>query len=397
MSSPSPLHALVSLFPALYLTIMVHELGHALAGTLAGFRMVSCGIGIARPFAKIRIAGVWFYLARPLLLGMGLAIPERLGPNRKALAILYAGGPLANLAAGLVAWVVSRQLVDSTFLGVFMGVFMAFSIMDGIGNLLPFYSSRYGMSSDGMTIVRCIRNTHFFDLAHSITSYERVFALCKSLDAREGTAYFGRLLALQCASMGDFQTAEELLEDPALPTAKPNSLAYQIDFLARVTVAVGKKAPNAEALITEATRVCTDDDASLGLKLLLAEHRMNAGENPRLLVEEVLGIARNTKRHALATEAEALLLLIDDSLTEYEKLLDRSGAHRLQPTTALRLLVSLAKYAFMHESVEDAKKLAECGHLLLTTSAQSITNASIRARVIAAGCAKLRTAVPIDE
>jgi hypothetical protein len=227
-----------------------------------------------------------------------------------------------------------------------------------------------------------------------------VFALCKSLDAREGAAYFGRALALECASMGDFQTAEEMLEDPALPAAEPNSLAYQVDFLARVTLAVGKKAPNAEALIAEATRVCTDDDASLGLRLLLAEHRMNAGENPRPLVEEVLNIARNTKRHALATEAEALLLLLDpldESSRKYEKLLGRTGAHRLQSTTTLRLLVSLAKYVSMHGSVEDAKKMVERGHLLLTASTQNITNASIRARVIAAGSAKLQAALPIEE
>lgn len=405
MSSPSPLQMLVLLFSALYLSIIVHELGHAFAGTLAGFRIVSCGIGITRPFAQIRIAGFWFYLARPLLRGLTLAIPSQLGPNRKALAILCAGGSLANLAAVFVVWVVSRPLADWTSWRpfdhwTFSRVFMDVSLMMGIGNLLPFYSSRYGTASDGLTIVRCILNTRSFDHAHSITSYEWPLNLFKSLDAREGIAYYGRALALECASMGDFQTAEEMLEDPALPAAEPHSLAHQVDFLARVTVAVGKKAPNAEALMTEATRVCTDDDASLSLKLLVAEHRMNAGENPRPLLEEVLSIARNTKRYALATEAEALLLLIDPlevSLPGYGRLLDRSGPHRLQSTTTLRLIVSLAKYVSMHGSLEDAEKMVERGHLLLTTSAQNITNASIRARVIAAGCASLRTALPLEE
>ena len=51
----------------------------------------------------------------------------------------------------------------------------------------------------------------------------------------------------------------------------------------------------------------------------------------------------------------------------------------------------------MSGAVEHAKKLAARGHLLLTASAQNITNASIRARVIAAGCAKLRAALPIEE
>lgn len=405
MSSPSPLHALVLLFSALYLSILVHELGHALAGALTGFRIVSCGIGIARPFAQIRIAGIWFYLARPLLRGLTLAIPSRLGPNRNAPAILYAGGPLANLATVLVLWIVARPFDHWTSWRpfdhwTFSSVFMEVSIMMGIGNLLPFYSSRYGSASDGLTIVRCLLNTRFFDHAHSITSYEWAFVLCKSLDAREGTAYYRRALALECASMGDFQTAEEMLDDPALPAAESNSLAYQVDFLARVTLAVGKKAPNAESLITEARGVCTDEDASLQLTLLLAEHRRNAGENPRPLIEEVLSIARNTKRHELATEAEALLLLIDppeDSLRGYGKLLERSGAHRLQPTTALRLIVSFAKYLSMQGSPEYAKQLVERGQLILTASARSITNASIRARVIAAGCANLRTALPIEE
>jgi hypothetical protein len=405
MSSPSPLYALVLMVSALYSSIIVHELGHALAGTLAGFRIVSCGIGITRPFAQIRIAGIWFYLARPFLRGITLAIPSRLGPNRKATALLYSGGSLANLLAVLVIWVVWHPLADWTSWRpfdhwTFPRVFMDASLMMGIGNLLPFYSSRYGTASDGLTIVRCILNTRSFDHANSITSYEWVFNFFKSLNAREGVAYYGRALALECVSMGDFQTAEELLEDPTLPAAEPNSLVYQVDFLARVTIAVGKKAPNAEALIAEATHVCTDEDASLSLKLLLAEHRMNAGENPRPLVEEVLSIARDTKRHALATEAEALLLLIapaEELLRGHKRLLDRSGAYRLQSTTALRLLVSVAKYVSTQGSLEYAKKMVERGRLLLTSAAQLITNVSIRERVIEAGMTKLRTALPIEE
>lgn len=407
MTSPLllPVRMLVLMFSALYLSILIHELGHALAGTLAGFRIVSCGVGITRPFARIRIAGVWFYLARPLLRGLTLAIPNRLGQNRKALGIIYAGGPLANLATVLVLWVVARPVVDWTSWRpfdhwTFSSVLMDVSIMMAIGNLLPFYSSRYGSASDGLTIVRCILNMRFFDHAHSITSYEWPLNLFKSLDAREGIAYYGRALALECAAMDDFQTAEEMLEDPALPPAEPNSLTHQVELLARITIAVGKKAPNAESLITEARGVCTDEDASLQLTLLLAEHRMNAGENPRPLLDEVLSITRTTKRHALATEAEALLLLInppEEALSGYGKLMERSGAHRLQPTTTLRLIVSFAKYLSMQGSLEYAKQLVERGQLVLTTSAASITNASIRARVIAAGSAKLRMALPIAE
>ncbi len=53
----------------------------------------SVASGTAQPFAQIRIAGVRFCLARPFLPGMTWALPRRrLGPDRKALAILCAGG-----------------------------------------------------------------------------------------------------------------------------------------------------------------------------------------------------------------------------------------------------------------------------------------------------------------
>lgn len=181
MTSSLPLfRKLVLVFSAVYLSLIIHELGHVLAGTLAGFRSVACGIGTAQPFARVRIAGVRFYLARPILRGMTWALPRRLSPDRKALAILSAGGPLANLATGLVAWVVSRPLVDGTF----VRLFVLCSLMMGIGNLVPFYSSISGVPTDGLTIVHCIRNTLFYDPAPTITAYERFFAWCKSLDAR---------------------------------------------------------------------------------------------------------------------------------------------------------------------------------------------------------------------
>lgn len=405
MSQPSPFYALFLTFSTVYLALIVHELGHVLAGIFAGFRIVSCGIGVTRPFARIRIAGVWFYLGRPLLRGLTLALPRRLGPDHKAMAILYAGGSSANLVTGIVAWVGWRHLADWTSWRpfndwTFSSVFMDVSLMMGIANLVPFYSSRNGSASDGLTIVRNLRNTLSYDHTHSITSYEWVFNLFKSLSAREGVAYYGRALALECAFMGDFQTAEELLKDPGLPAAEPHSLAYQVELMVRATVAVGKKAPNAEELITEATKMCTDEDASLRLKLLLAEHRLQTGQNPRPLIEEVLSIARNTQRHALTTEAEALLLLMapaEEALREYKKLLQRSGPHRLQSTTTLRLFVYLTKHVATHGSLEDADKMVEHGRLLLTSAAQLITNASIRERVIAAGMTKLRAALPIDE
>jgi hypothetical protein len=145
---------------------------------------------------------------------------------------------------------------------------------------------------------------------------------------------------------------------------------------------------------------CTEEETGLSLKLLRAMHQMNAGENARTMVEEVLTIARTTGRHALATEAEALLLSMDpqqDSARETDRLLSLSGAHQLHPMTAMKLLVAQAKIDVTHGATDDAKKRIERAQRILITTAQSITIPAIRARVLAAGWARLREVLPIAE
>jgi hypothetical protein len=384
---------LLWLIPAMLLVVIVHELGHALAGTIAGFRIFICGIGMTQPLAQIRIGTVSFYLARPIFMGLTLAMPKQLRVNRFALAVLLAGGAVANLATGLVAWLVWRHVADWKFLAVFATL----SFFSGIGNLLPFHSSKYGIASDGMQILRCIRNTLAQEPAQALASSERLFALCKSLNAEHGTAHLGRALALQSLSMGDLQTAEEVLADSSLPTAEPRSLAHHLESLTRATFAVEKKAPNAEEIVAEAIRSCTDEDASLILKLLLVEIRIHAGDEPRQMIEEVLTITRRMERHAITTEAEALLVLMNCSATpssEYERLLGLSDARRLHPMTALKLIAARAKFLVSQGSTEEAQKLVARGHQLLTKTVNDVATPAIRARILEAGNARLRDAIP---
>src|SRR5688500_16698459 len=92
----SPSFPLVLLASSL-LAIAVHELGHAAAGSLAGVRIVACGVGFGRPLLHGRLLGVCFFLARFPTGGLTLAVSDRPWSSRPAMVFLLAGGPLANL------------------------------------------------------------------------------------------------------------------------------------------------------------------------------------------------------------------------------------------------------------------------------------------------------------
>lgn len=92
--------ALLSAVPVFFASIFLHELGHALCGRAAGFRITSFGVGAGRPFWSVNWGGTLVYLSfrRPYQ-GLAFAIHPRLFPSRWQWTCLIAGGIAANLAA----------------------------------------------------------------------------------------------------------------------------------------------------------------------------------------------------------------------------------------------------------------------------------------------------------
>jgi hypothetical protein len=100
--SANPLVALLSAVPVFFASIFFHEMGHALCGRAAGFRITSFGIGTGRPYWSANWGGTLVYLSfrRPYQ-GLAFAIPPRLFPSRWQWTCLTAGGIAANfIAAG---------------------------------------------------------------------------------------------------------------------------------------------------------------------------------------------------------------------------------------------------------------------------------------------------------
>jgi len=152
-----PVLALISGYFAISLVaIAIHELGHCLAGRIAGLRLEKLIVG---PFSIRRGTDHWNLQVRQHLLG-GLTYMsvQRIGQMRRSLSFYYAGGPLASLVIGAFALFACRaeRIGGNPALGLSMAAFAILSLMYGVQGLRPL---RYGAySSDGMLLRAILRS-----------------------------------------------------------------------------------------------------------------------------------------------------------------------------------------------------------------------------------------------
>jgi hypothetical protein len=149
---------LLAVFPVLYVAAFVHELGHVLAGRLAGFRVNSFGMGVGRMLWAGSWGGtrVYFGLARPFQ-GITFAMARHLYPTRRQQVLDLAGGVLAQAALVLAAlalwWCVPWG----------GHVWLLAAVVNGLGvliNLVPFNVriGGFALRSDGALIAEVIRD-----------------------------------------------------------------------------------------------------------------------------------------------------------------------------------------------------------------------------------------------
>lgn len=132
-----------------FAVVAVHELGHAVFGILAGFRLLSIQVGplqISPPF-HLR----WQRKLLSGLSGMALLLPNRSEGLRPRGIVMTLGGPAANLASAAIVIFLLPEM------GWFTGLFMAMSITLGVTKLIPF--RRRALTSDGAHILMLLRNS----------------------------------------------------------------------------------------------------------------------------------------------------------------------------------------------------------------------------------------------
>jgi peptidase M50-like protein len=131
--------------------VVVHELGHVIAGKLAGFRLVSINFGQLQITPPLHFK---WQRKDPLpgALGFVQHLPVYTKHLRFREMVAYFGGPAANL---ICAFAISSFLPQPA---IFFAWFALLSLFTGIGNLLPFSQGR--VIPDGRHILMLLRNQH---------------------------------------------------------------------------------------------------------------------------------------------------------------------------------------------------------------------------------------------
>lgn len=149
---------LLSLFAALWLQLVLHEGGHALAGIARGMRPIAFGLGPWR--IERGQAGRWRTRWGGGIRGIGgfaaLVPPPDRAMSALDEALYLLGGPLANLlsAAAGFGWLALHPEASGLAAGM-LWMFAGSSLLLGVVNLVPFHSQ--GWRSDGRGLLDVLR------------------------------------------------------------------------------------------------------------------------------------------------------------------------------------------------------------------------------------------------
>lgn len=128
------------------LVTLIHELGHCLAGLAVGLEFDQIRVGPLELGCNRRLKWDWNW--GTIVGGHVVMLPKAKSALPVRLAAHIAGGPIANVACGLLVlhFIPSR---NSHLVGLAQ-LFVAGSLIVGLGNLIPF--RKHGFSSDGMKL-----------------------------------------------------------------------------------------------------------------------------------------------------------------------------------------------------------------------------------------------------
>jgi tetratricopeptide (TPR) repeat protein len=358
----------LSLFPILYLSILAHELGHAVLGTLSGAFITSFGLGTARPWLVLKRGRTCLFLCRKRpLQGVTFACWPQLLPAKWRRVAYCGGGVVANglllfISLGLWRW---ARWGDS--------IWVASAYVNGVfavTSLIPtgFRVGNAAFQTDGALILRTLLSRGA-SLPPSVT--------IQSLDALRGlwesTGDRVMLLAklLGCAEawieLRDFERAERVHGETAalLDVGVPALRGLAALLASSIASGRGRLGDAAEAL-AEAERVFRGLNHEPGLfmtELQKAQLRVRSGDvqgglaewerlTDRPLVKKWPLLRLGLLEARLMTAAELKdLPLVERALLEYERLAAR------QPSAArtLRVYRALATLAAQRQNWDHAE------------------------------------------
>jgi len=392
---------IISTVAAVYLAIVLHELGHAAAATCAGFRVVACGIGFRRPFFSFRCGGMVLYLARPFTVGLTLFVPDHFAVSRGRAIIAIAGGPAANCLTALVMFGLWQFGIQA---GLVVALFYVSCLLFLVSVIPSTFTSRgLTIPNDGRQMMHHWRRTlaQLEQPGQFLGMFAAFRELCRDLNAPLGTSYSTLGCALYHADLHDSDSSVELLdelldEQSALDGARPLA-GHPLDTIVRCSVATAQGHEDVGEQLQDAlVRFPNDPPMLAELRMLEADVALcrgrPAGEAARQAVEH----AKQSGLPYLVSAAEALLLEADppaDLLQPCQELLTASGPRKLPRLVALRLACAATKILADRGQANEARTMFQEANSRLIEIASAIEPDVTRQRFLAGASKPLKAAL----
>jgi hypothetical protein len=282
--------------------LRLHMLGHALAARLVGWRLVEVAVGFGRELLRLRVGAVRVRVCSLPIEGYALVQPGSRRGARAKRALVYLGGPLANLVlvAALSPALELRvpERGDSLAFIVLQSLALTAALI-GLCALVPYRSA--GHPSDGLALLECLfargdtlRARHACVVAREarrLLGDEQPAAARELLeDALAQLPDEPRLLGMAAvvrAAEGDARGAYGALEALGPPDARAPALRAELIADAAWAVLLGRDEAllaDAERAAERATELCPEDpEHALLLGLVLIERRRLEAAYSRLM------------------------------------------------------------------------------------------------------------------
>jgi hypothetical protein len=230
--------AALALVPVFYLSIFVHELGHAILGWRNGFVITSFGMGLGKPFWVGSWRGARVFLCRKSFTqGITFFFVQQIYPSRRQLIAVLGGGILANLLLMTLTLVPWLLLPHSTYL--LLLVASVNGIM-AVTNLLPF-SFRAGKTifrSDGLQILLVLLGRpRAAPTWQRIQLVRNLRPLWESIGDRLALSVHLLDAALAWRDLGDSETAEAWAAEAEALAGNPSPARRALGALVRARLA----------------------------------------------------------------------------------------------------------------------------------------------------------------
>jgi hypothetical protein len=202
--------------------VLVHELGHAIASWVLGWRVVVFsirGLTVWPDTWRFRLGARAF----PEYSGAVLAVPRKQGDLRLQFVFILLGGAGANFILAFCAALFAAYWREKTFLSTYCEAVAFLSALTGVLNLVP---RIWGTNNDGSMVIRTLQSKSLDPQIHEMLVSEEITKGCRPRDwnirlvqglrdniaTDEGSGHSGLLLFSRYFDERDLNTARIALD-----------------------------------------------------------------------------------------------------------------------------------------------------------------------------------------